>query len=112
MFEFNTIEEVVQDLREGRIIIMTDDPERENEGDLICAAEFATKYNVNYGDLRERSHLYADERCYVRKARIASDGGRQHGQSCHRFYCLHRSCGHHDGYFGCGTFLYRGQVCG
>ena len=48
MFEFNTIEEVVQDLREGRIIIMTDDPERENEGDLICAAEFATKYNVNF----------------------------------------------------------------
>lgn len=48
MFEFNTIEEVVQDLRDGKIIIMTDDPDRENEGDLICAAEFATKHNVNF----------------------------------------------------------------
>ena len=48
MFEFNTIDEIVQDLRDGKIIIMTDDPDRENEGDLICAAEFATKYNVNF----------------------------------------------------------------
>ena len=48
MFEFNTIEEALQDLREGKIIIVTDDEGRENEGDFICAGEFATTENVNF----------------------------------------------------------------
>ncbi|MCJ7855078.1 bifunctional 3,4-dihydroxy-2-butanone-4-phosphate synthase/GTP cyclohydrolase II [Lachnospiraceae bacterium NSJ-143] len=48
MFEFNTVDEVVEDLRAGKIIVCTDDPDRENEGDLICAAEFATQENVNF----------------------------------------------------------------
>lgn len=47
MFEFNTIEQALQDLRDGKVILVTDDPDRENEGDLICAAEFATTENVN-----------------------------------------------------------------
>ncbi len=48
MFEFNTIEEALEDLRQGKVILCTDDPDRENEGDLICAAEFATTENVNF----------------------------------------------------------------
>ena len=48
MFKFSSIEEVAEELREGRLIVVTDDPDRENEGDLICAAEFATKANVNF----------------------------------------------------------------
>ena len=48
MFEFGTIEQAVEDLKNGRMILMTDDPDRENEGDLICAAEFATPANVNF----------------------------------------------------------------
>lgn len=47
MFQFNTIEEALEDLQKGRIILCTDDPDRENEGDMICAAEFATTENVN-----------------------------------------------------------------
>lgn len=47
-FKFNTIEEALEDLRQGKIILVTDDPERENEGDFICAAEFATTENVNF----------------------------------------------------------------
>lgn len=46
-FKFNTIDEALQALREGKCILATDDPDRENEGDLICAAEFATTENVN-----------------------------------------------------------------
>ena len=38
---FNTVEEALEELRSGRIILVTDDPDRENEGDFICAAEFA-----------------------------------------------------------------------
>ena len=48
MFQFNTVEEVIEDLKNGKIIVCTDDPDRENEGDLICAAEFATPENVNF----------------------------------------------------------------
>ena len=45
---FNTIEEALQDLRYGKIIVVVDDENRENEGDVICAAEFATLENVNF----------------------------------------------------------------
>lgn len=48
MFKFNTVEEAIADLRAGKIILCTDDPDRENEGDFICAAEFATTENVNF----------------------------------------------------------------
>lgn len=46
--QYNTIEEALEDLRAGKIILVTDDPQRENEGDMICAAEFATQENINF----------------------------------------------------------------
>ena len=46
--KFNTIEEAIEDLLQGKIIMVTDSPDRENEGDLICAARFATPENVNF----------------------------------------------------------------
>ena len=45
---FSTIDEALEALRAGRIILVTDDPDRENEGDFICAAEFATPENVAF----------------------------------------------------------------
>lgn len=45
---FNKIEEALEDLRNGKMILVTDDENRENEGDLICASEFATTENVNF----------------------------------------------------------------
>lgn len=48
MFNFNTIEEAVEALRNGEIIMVSDDENRENEGDMICAAQFATTENVNF----------------------------------------------------------------
>lgn len=48
MIKFNTVEEALEDLRQGKIILVTDDEDRENEGDFICAAEFATTENVNF----------------------------------------------------------------
>lgn len=48
MRAYNTIEEALEELRQGRMILVTDDPDRENEGDLICAAEFSTTENVNF----------------------------------------------------------------
>ena len=48
MIEYSTIEHALDELRAGRLIMCTDDPERENEGDLICAAQFATTENINF----------------------------------------------------------------
>ena len=48
MRAYNTIEEALEELRQGRMILVTDDPDRENEGDFICAAEFATTENLNF----------------------------------------------------------------
>ena len=48
MSDFCTIDEALEELRQGRLILVTDDEDRENEGDFICAAEFATTENVNF----------------------------------------------------------------
>ena len=48
MRAFNTVDEAIEDLKKGKIILVTDDAERENEGDFICAAVFATTENINF----------------------------------------------------------------
>lgn len=47
-FQYSTIPEALEALKAGKIILATDDPERENEGDMICAGEFATQENINF----------------------------------------------------------------
>ena len=44
----NTVEEAIHDFREGKFVIVVDDEDRENEGDLICAAEKITPEMVNF----------------------------------------------------------------
>lgn len=51
-FQFSTIEQALEALRAGKIILCTDDPDRENEGDFICAAEHATGENINFMAVR------------------------------------------------------------
>lgn len=46
--EFNTIEEAITAIKNGEIIIVSDDHDRENEGDFICAGAFATTENINF----------------------------------------------------------------
>lgn len=45
---FNSIEEALNDYKTGKIVIVVDDENRENEGDMICAADFATAQNINF----------------------------------------------------------------
>ena len=45
---FDTVESVLEDVRAGRLVIVTDDEKRENEGDLVCAAEKITPEHVNF----------------------------------------------------------------
>lgn len=48
MFQFSTVEDALKAIAEGKVILVTDDEDRENEGDFICAAEFATPENINF----------------------------------------------------------------
>ena len=69
--QFNTVEEALEELRNGKIILVTDDPDRENEGDFICAAEFANTENINFMACYGKGLIcmpMSEE--YVRKLRI------------------------------------------
>lgn len=48
MSEFHTIEELIEEIKQGRSIVLLDNEERENEGDVICSAQFATTEQVNF----------------------------------------------------------------
>lgn len=48
MFKFNTIEEAIEEIKQGKMVIVIDDPERENEGDLLMAAEKVTGEAINF----------------------------------------------------------------
>jgi len=65
-FVFNTIDEAIEDIRNGKIIIVVDDEDRENEGDFIAAAEFITPETVNFMATHGRGLICApisEERC-------------------------------------------------
>ena len=57
--KLNTIEEALTDFREGKFVIVVDDEDRENEGDLICAAEMITSEMVNFMLIHARGVLCA-----------------------------------------------------
>ena len=59
---FATVEEALEELRNGKLILVTDDEDRENEGDFICAAEFANGKHQFYGNAWKRADLYANVR--------------------------------------------------
>lgn len=71
MYKFNTVEDALRDLRQGKIILVTDDPDRENEGDFICAAQFATTENINFMATHGKGLICMPmSEKYVRKLRI------------------------------------------
>lgn len=57
--KLDTIEEAIADFREGRFVIVVDDEDRENEGDLIIAAEKVTPEHVNFMITNARGELCA-----------------------------------------------------
>jgi len=48
MFQFNSIEEAIEDISNGKIVIVVDDEDRENEGDLVMAAEKVNQETINF----------------------------------------------------------------
>lgn len=71
MTDFHAIEDALRDLKQGKIILCIDDPDRENEGDFICAAEFATTENLNFMACHGRGLICMPmAEHYVRKLQI------------------------------------------
>jgi len=65
-FKLNTIEEGIEDIRNGKLLIVVDDEDRENEGDFICSAELITPEKVNFMAKHGRGLICAalpEERC-------------------------------------------------
>jgi 3,4-dihydroxy 2-butanone 4-phosphate synthase/GTP cyclohydrolase II len=65
-FKLNTIEEAIDDIKKGNLVIVVDDEDRENEGDFICAAELITPEKVNFMAKHGRGLICAalpEERC-------------------------------------------------
>ena len=50
-FQFNTIDEILEDLRDGKIVVMIDDEDRENEGDVVCSRACHLRKCEFYGKL-------------------------------------------------------------
>src|SRR5439155_507185 len=63
---FATVEEAIEDIRAGRFVVVVDDPDRENEGDLVIAAQFATPDAINFVATHARGLIclsLTEERC-------------------------------------------------
>ena len=66
MSQFSEISEILEDLKQGRMIVLVDDEDRENEGDLVCAAELATPEIINFMASHGRGMIcmpLTEERC-------------------------------------------------
>ncbi len=64
--KLNSVDEAIEDIRNGKIIIVVDDEDRENEGDFVCAAELVTPETVNFMATWGKGLICAsltDERC-------------------------------------------------
>ena len=60
MSDFATVEQAIEDIRNGKMVVVVDDEDRENEGDLIVAAETVTPQDINFMATYARAHLHAD----------------------------------------------------
>ena len=65
--QLNTIEEAIEDIRQGKVIIVVDDEDRENEGDFLAAAEKVTPEMINFMATHGRGLICApltERRCH------------------------------------------------
>ena len=81
---FVAIEEAIDEIRRGRMVLVVDDEDRENEGDLVMAADRGdARGRELHGQARAGPDLRADDRRAARRAAHRDDGRRQHGPHGH-----------------------------
>ena len=76
-FKLNTIEEAIEEIRNGKVVIVVDDEDRENEGDFVAAARCTTPEIINYGHLWAWFNLCSVDRRPMRPAWFKPDGDQQ-----------------------------------
>ena len=94
---FASIPDAAADIREGRMIIIVDDEDRENEGDLVCAAEMITPEKINFMARHARGLIclpLTEERCD--ELHLSAAGCRQHFASRHGLHGFDRSAPRSD----------------
>ena len=77
--KFNDVKELIQDLREGKMIILVDDEDRENEGDLVMAAPMIRPEDINFMAKNARGLIcltLTEERCAQLKLPMMVDDER------------------------------------
>ena len=92
MTALNTIDEILEDIRQGKMAVLMDDEDRENEGDLIMAAECVRPEDVNFMARYGRGLIcltLTRERC--RQLRLPLDGERNRQLASHQLHPVHRS---------------------
>ena len=88
---FNTIDEILEDLRLGKMAVIMDDEDRENEGDLIMAADCARPQDVNFhGALRPRTHLFDAHARALPSIAPAAHGERYRLHASHQLHSVDR----------------------
>ena len=95
---FSPIEDIIADIRDGKMVIMVDDENRENEGDLLMAAEKVRPEDINYmARYGAWPHLPDDDPRTLCPVAPAAHGGRDRSAPCDQFHDLDRGCRrHHD----------------
>ncbi len=89
--QFDPIEDVLKDIRAGKMVVVTDDADRENEGDLVMAAEKVTPEAVNFMATHGRGlDLRADHRRARGATRPAAHGAGEPRELSHGFHRLRR----------------------
>ncbi len=101
----NTIDELLDELRAGRMVVVMDDEERENEGDLIMAAAArASGGHQLHGAARPRAHLPHADSGALPRAPAALDGQGIRGSPGHELHGQHRGgAGRHDRHLRAGS---------
>ncbi len=86
--KINTIEEALDDIAKGRMVILVDDEDRENEGDLCMAAEKVTAEAINFMAKYGRGLICLSLTPQKAEDLGSNDGGRQYSDIRNRVHCI------------------------
>lgn len=109
---FATVEEALEELRNGKLILVTDDEDRENEGDFICAAEFATTENINFMAMHGKGLICMPMSAEYVKSCIFRRWWKTIRTIINRVYGFRGLCGNNHRHFRCRAFHDRHALCG
>ena len=90
----NTVEELLEDIRQGKMVILMDDEDRENEGDLVMAAPMVRPEDINFMATYARGLICLtlnEQRCKQLELGMMVEGDTQQIQSWHAIHPVYRS---------------------